>query len=57
MSNFTIDCRDTAVEAAQQYRELGLPMPIDLIAYLEADGFIVTDPSDVDGLISPEENA
>ena len=43
MSNFTIDSDDAAREAAQQYLDLGLPMPVDLIAYLETKGLIVTD--------------
>lgn len=47
MSNFVIDSVDTALEAAQQYRDLGLPPPADLIAYLGDNGLILTDECEV----------
>lgn len=42
MSNFVIESREAAIEAAQQYRELGLPLPTDLVAYLTNNGVIAT---------------
>lgn len=48
MSNFRIDSIESALEAAQQYSDLGLPMPLDLCAYLESFGVILTDGSYVD---------
>lgn len=47
MSNFTIDSRDGAVEAAAQYKTLGLPLPTDLVAYLADNGIILTDDTEV----------
>lgn len=40
---FAIDSLESAKEAAEQYLELGLPMPVDLTAFLESQGLIVTD--------------
>lgn len=43
----TIECRADALEIASQYADLGCPMPVDLIAYLDSEG-IVTDQSILD---------
>lgn len=43
MTGFVIDNHDAALEAAQQYTDLGLPMPVDLAAYLESNGVILVD--------------
>ena len=47
MTNFPINSTTEALEAAEQYRELGLPLPVDLVAYLTDCGLIVTDQSEV----------
>lgn len=47
MSNFAINSTDEAIEAAEQYRDLGLPLPVDLVTYLSDLGLIVTDQSEV----------
>lgn len=43
MPRFVIDDHEVALEAAQQYADLGLPIPVDLIAYLESNGVILVD--------------
>lgn len=39
----TIDSLEEALEAAQQYYDLGLPMPVDLTASLEDMGITIKD--------------
>lgn len=47
----TITCLDDALEAAEQYSDLGLPVPVDVTAYLESQGIVthgsVVDPDEV----------
>jgi len=43
MSNIlsTIGSAEEAQEVIQQYLDLGLPMPVDLLAHMEQQGFIL----------------